>query len=339
MTLRLALTTVFSAAITRAQVDFKDDVALSLIQTVAKASHSLEQSSLEHIPEDDVKKPIVCISLPAYEEPEWIDALMANLEGFTEASTRVVIHLNIESEYKQEQLKAWNSSSKFSINPSRNWVDSFHGGILWAHLENARHMEKRWPGHCTYFVMQASNQMWVRTGLEKEVIRQQIAPWLELSECSFNPYVCDHAFIMQLTGKDQSKVGWGPPEGHFQPMRTTMEFVKFMDKWIHEKKVNVTEEIIYKPGQFEEYWLQTYNRNLAAKIPDPPRGSDFVPLCKRVLGKGVTPDMVKDLVDGTLPEYSVKRVQRDLNDPATKMLVKLSHWKALKVQRARVTLT
>ena len=56
----------------------------------------------------------VCISLVAYEEADWIDALLNNALSMTRA--RIALHLNRASSYNAADIARWNVS-RVAVNP------------------------------------------------------------------------------------------------------------------------------------------------------------------------------------------------------------------------------
>ena len=48
-------------------------------------------------------RPVVLISAAVFETPRWVDTLLLNARHFTEASTRVMLHLNALTNYADSE--------------------------------------------------------------------------------------------------------------------------------------------------------------------------------------------------------------------------------------------
>ena len=113
----------------------------------------------------------VCISLVAYEDVHWIQALIDNIRAYT--ASPVALHLNALSRYDASQLQRWDSpQSGVFVTDSRIAVFRNKGSILYAHVLNARLLARRCAS-CQFMVMQASNMLWLRAGMEAHVIAHQ----------------------------------------------------------------------------------------------------------------------------------------------------------------------
>ena len=103
----------------------------------------------------------------------WVDALIENALAFTRADTVVAIHLSSALACPPGDLERWRGTlargSRGLVNPVRIATQLGHGSVLYGHLLNARAAAARWEGCCCSFVMQASNMLWVRRGMEDRV--------------------------------------------------------------------------------------------------------------------------------------------------------------------------
>eukprot|EP00928_Gymnodinium_smaydae_P067022 TRINITY_DN4995_c0_g1_i2.p1 TRINITY_DN4995_c0_g1~~TRINITY_DN4995_c0_g1_i2.p1 ORF type:complete len:341 (-),score=48.49 TRINITY_DN4995_c0_g1_i2:282-1304(-) len=312
---------------------------------------------------DSVKEK-VCISLAAYEDAAWIDTLLENIDRFMEPTTKVALHLNSASNYSDADLRRWGAADRQAArwgrdhrsglfatplasnlseddalrNPKlprmlvadeRIEVRRFEGSVLGAHIVNAKVMEERWPGECDYFLMQASNMMWVRKGAE-DVIREHKYSNIVVSK--EGPYLNngDHSFTAELSPHNDL-FGWSPHEGSFYPMKAVNSFVQMFDS--HNARTGQTLEtsLVRFQSYFEESWLQTYILNF-----DPEHEKDDSyphiyppPMCYRVVGtmdNVVTKEDVEHVngaMDGFRNFYAVKRVSRSFDDPAVQYIMAL----------------
>ena len=103
---------------------------------------------------------------------QWVEALLQNALAFSRRDTRVVVHISSTLSCAAVDLVRWNRSSgadRVLVNPVRLATRLGHGSVLYSHLLNARAAAARWRGCCCQFVMQASNMLWVRRGMEARV--------------------------------------------------------------------------------------------------------------------------------------------------------------------------
>merc|ERR1719150_208352 len=80
----------------------KDGTKLS--KDLKASKHRMVLSKALH---NDKKSDPVCVSLAVYEEAEFVDALVDNFLFFAEPSSRLVLHLDAESQYTDKQIKNW----------------------------------------------------------------------------------------------------------------------------------------------------------------------------------------------------------------------------------------
>eukprot|EP00928_Gymnodinium_smaydae_P078858 TRINITY_DN6291_c0_g1_i2.p1 TRINITY_DN6291_c0_g1~~TRINITY_DN6291_c0_g1_i2.p1 ORF type:complete len:359 (-),score=58.12 TRINITY_DN6291_c0_g1_i2:42-1058(-) len=337
---------------------------MGLLRVLVCACAFVAVSSLQMQELTDIET--VCVSLAAYEEPAFIDALLANIDTFFESQTKVALHLNLDTTYSSEDMERWDVQKRAlhvrrsgfnlsrwesdrvavttsmhpagkvgvrslitpSVTEDRVGVKAFWGSVMTSHIMNAKTLEERWPGTCKYFIMQASNMMWVRTGAEERVRKYRYST----IGASHHPHAetWRHPFTAELGGKDQV-YGWEQPEGAFFPMKQVIGFYTMLDKHMAAHATNFHELADFR-AYFEASWLPTYMLNYAE---DYRQDDEHTPaLCYRICHKGVpskedgmTMDELKKVMDGgggMDQFYSVKRVSRDLNDPVTKYIVSLS---------------
>eukprot|EP00928_Gymnodinium_smaydae_P021147 TRINITY_DN1822_c1_g3_i2.p3 TRINITY_DN1822_c1_g3~~TRINITY_DN1822_c1_g3_i2.p3 ORF type:complete len:165 (-),score=22.64 TRINITY_DN1822_c1_g3_i2:849-1343(-) len=149
-----------------------------------------------------------------------------------------------------------------TVSDERIEVNVWKGSILAAHVINAKTMEKRWPGECAYFLMQASNMMWIRQGAEA-VVRQYEYSHIYLNKEPF-PRTETHPFTAELS-PDSTLFGWEIHEGSFYPMADVIGFYTMLDR--HFEAAGTTlDSLVYFPAYFEESWLPTYALNFGSKI-------------------------------------------------------------------------
>jgi len=205
-------------------------------------------------------QPTVCVSLLAYEEPAWIDALIHNLQNFGEDSTKVAIHLDSTSTYSEASLARW-ETDRVTVSPQRVNTKPFFGGILMAHMVNARTMRRRWQNECSYYVQAASNMFWLRAGWEEQVRTRQYGMMHE--EEHGNPCTSVtpvYVNLMQMLAGSSNGVErwiWSYAEGQFFPMQSVDKFVEAVDSYMHirnETQLDFEHENCY----LEELALPTY---------------------------------------------------------------------------------
>jgi len=273
----------------------------------------------------------VCVSIAAYEDPDWIDALLENALRFTEPGTHITVHLNSLSNYTEEQLRTWDDMDRVQINSRRVAVQAFHGGILYSHMLNVRVM----PSFCEHVIMQASNMMWVRRGMEDAVRGQRYGGIFNVTcdggmcqKRMLNPFFKD-----RLVGTN-GLIGWGAHEGAFYPMRTVKGFIAYLDEYITEMSLSIQKDVVEANDDAEEWWLQTYMVNRE------PWKEEYGPTLSLfdTSGDSCSIEAVEKVSKGLKPPpppyndklwnekwgfYAVKRVARDLTHPVTKYIMDL----------------
>jgi hypothetical protein len=280
----------------------------------------------------------VCISITAYEEPAWIHQLLKDTIRKAEPSTMIMLHLhkNVDAatsyNYTEADIKGLGSYPSVRINEERVNVRHLHGGILYAHLSNARALHKQSLGTCEFVVLQASNMVWVRKGME-ELVRQRRYGGTRLSQgtCCFDGMDNLHPFEKEIVAP-RGLWARGVHEGAFYPMGQFLEFDLAMQGYLARNHQNADDIIDYKCF-CEECWLQTYMVNHA---PLDDQEDFYSNIGIRVLGPtGASQNHVDLIAAGKDIEvcsqltgcdevgdwshfFAIKRVQRDLNDPVTK---------------------
>ena len=95
-----------------------------------------------------------------------------------------MLHLNNRTKYAQCLIGRWNRSiGRVGVAAGRVAVERAKGSLLWAHLTNAQSIAWRWPA-AHYVVLQASNMMWVRPGMEEVVATLQMSASVEVPDNS-----------------------------------------------------------------------------------------------------------------------------------------------------------
>lgn len=280
-------------------------------------------------------KPRVCVSVPVFEEPRYVEALIANFKHYLDWDTRIVLHLGSETNYSYDLPKKWEESNRIGITKQRIKVDAFKGSVFWSHMLNAKTMESLWPGHCEFFLMQASNQWWVRSGVEDVVRTYQYADFFIQSESKPSCMAQDRFYNEKLYKGPRGGIhSWGVPEGSFFPMRLVNEFVHLAASWL---STNGLTESYFADADcyFEASYLQVYAQNWYEPAP-PPRTELPGSLCYRhfVTGKAEDAVPIEDIqkvmlaVDDEHEKwssyYSVKRIARNMTNPTTKFVEALS---------------
>eukprot|EP00928_Gymnodinium_smaydae_P070935 TRINITY_DN54666_c0_g1_i1.p1 TRINITY_DN54666_c0_g1~~TRINITY_DN54666_c0_g1_i1.p1 ORF type:complete len:312 (+),score=43.34 TRINITY_DN54666_c0_g1_i1:72-1007(+) len=280
----------------------------------------------------------VCISLAAYEEPAFIDALLSNIDHFMEKDTKVALHLNARTEYSEEDLSRWNGRipqgqgdvGRSRVSKERLAVEPFMGSVMAAHLINARTMEKEWPGQCAYFLIQASNMMWVKKGAEA-VVREHEYSRINLVDAPWG-HTADHPFTAELS-PDGKLFGWAISEGSYYPMTDVIDFNARLDRYLEANGTTLKESLEHCYAYFEESWLPTYALNFGSKYSLEKKDSYEYPMCFRamnydIVDDGMSVDQVKEVLDPANREmqhfYAVKRVSRHVDSPGTQFIMSLS---------------
>lgn len=231
----------------------------------------------------------VCISLVAYEDPVWINLLIRNVLRFTDCSTKVALHLNRLTNYSNEDIDNFDkSSSRVSVNPERVEVHRSRPSVLHAHVLNAIHMQKVWGKQCNHYVMQASNMLWIKLGMESYTEEFRVSG---MHSRTFGE--CD-GLCAQLGWSPKDRA-WKQPEGTFVPMSLMSSFVMHYMRWFHTLP---DWEYFHVAGPKEEDWLQTYSCVHEGK--DPVGGPTLCERLNKDTVLGVV--QVKEMVKGSLDE-------------------------------------
>lgn len=283
----------------------------------------------------------VCISLAAYEEPWWIDAVLENAQKFLEPNTTIMLHLNSEAEYSEEQIAQWNKSiHRVFVTPERIAAQRFHGSILYSHLMNVKYL----PSNCHYILLQASNMLWMRRGVEDAVRDQHLGGVNNITckcktECMCRKRMLHDFFrnwLVSLGGpvnETTPVMGWGQHEGAFYPVSIVKEFTEYLNKYLETPQRSLAAEVLNAMDDAEEYWLQTYALN---RVPWKKEYGPALALFDTTEA-GVSLDEVKAIEKGEKPPppfwnddrfgnhgfFAAKRVMRDLQNPVTSYIMSL----------------
>lgn len=276
----------------------------------------------------------VCVSLVAFEETEYVEALIENFLFFSEPTTKLAIHLNSGQEYNGTE-KSW-ASHRVALTKERIAVHKFRGSVLYAHLLNVDTMARTWPGTCEYYVIQASNMMWVRSGMEQYVRKYEFSPLGSsvnvISNCAWNKEVENSRTFVGFSSKLNAikKVyGYGQPEGSFFPFAAVKRFKVMMDR--HLREVHDDGSGIYNAScYFENAWLQTYVLNYE-HVPEGPENDqmreNITHLSLNKLDGPFAISEVRAVMDGQgdyKGYFAIKRVERNVREQPTKFIISLA---------------
>ena len=210
-------------------------------------------------------------------------------------------------------------------------VQRSFGSVLFAHLLNSRAIAAIWPDS-EYIVLQASNMMWTRIGMEARV--RALGHSVTLKPHGFKPRTASqlavrgHPFA-QLVFGNQSLDGSSQHEGSFYPLSIVLRFAALLTSWF-----KTVDQILSTRSSPEEYWLQAFALNIAGLAPQPnaswlclrlhsywheAAGADLVAAMKRA-------DHARCHSPYASPQacarsFAVKPVARKVNDPAVELLI------------------
>ena len=309
----------------------------------------------------------VLITLVAYEPASWIDSLLSNLLSFCESGTVVMMHLNVRSRYAPSDVARWNSTSRIGVASTRVAVGWDRGSLLYAHLTAAAEGGLRWPS-ARYVVLQASNMMWIRPGMEAHVRR---FGWsFETSACPRFSSACGqirrwraldkvYAAIHAALPKEHRKHAWHYHEGAFVPINVLLELRRLLHA-LQPKGANSTgavnvplgdlpsamamptskwwqETILNGPMHPVERWLPLFALNYTSTATR--LNSISRQVCHRdphlnvlVSGRCVSALLCDDSDEHARTTFAVKRVVRDPNDSLVQGLAS-GAWQPPCVQR------
>mmetsp|Transcript_4430 Transcript_4430/g.11622 ORF Transcript_4430/g.11622 Transcript_4430/m.11622 type:complete len:380 (+) Transcript_4430:62-1201(+) len=105
----------------------------------------------------------------------WVQTLMDNVMRLSREDTHVVLHLSSTLKCADIDLNRWrHEHRRLILNPARLTTRAGTGSVLRAHLLNARHAATKWASEpnrcCCSFIMQSSNMLWLRPGMEQRVM-------------------------------------------------------------------------------------------------------------------------------------------------------------------------
>lgn len=290
---------------------------------------------------------VVLISLAAYEPAPWIDGLVQSTLSFTESSTLLVLHLANQSRYTRQELARWNSS-RTSVNPVRLFIVKGTGSLLYAHLLNARHGMDRWMlnASSSYFVMMASNMLWIRPGMELHVRalqcsvgregwrnpkRSRMTKMMRVPGKSWSTRITADFYLNLTCGErwSKGKHAWSYHEGSFYPLATVMRFLGMLESSLSRP------EILGAANFPEEFWLQAYTYNHESEVRTQSWSRQ---LCERFDAHNMLSTVpiarVEKLAEqlacnpqvwsGTYTFYAIKRFQRNLSNEVTQKMLRFS---------------
>lgn len=301
----------------------------------------LRASAMRHAKPENPNSTRVCISLAAYEEPWWIDAVLENAQKFLEPNTTIMLHLNSEAEYSEAQIAQWNKSfHRVFVTPERVAAQRFHGSILYSHLMNVKYL----PSNCHYVLLQASNMLWMRRGVEDAVRDQHMGGVNNITckcqgECMCRKRMLHDFFrnwLVSMGGpinETAPAMGWGYHEGAFYPVTLVKEFAEYLDKYLDNPHRTLDVEVLNAMDDAEEYWLQTYALN---RIPWKEEYGPALALFETT-EVGVSLESAKSIQKGEKPPppfwndklfgkhgfFAAKRIMRDLQNPVTSYIMSL----------------
>lgn len=239
----------------------------------------------------------VLVSMAVGEETpacKWIDALLLNVLAFTEPRTAIMLHVSSRLPCTAADMRRWTTSDlargrMVEVNPTRLPTLGGHGSVLYAHLLNARFAAARWKSCCCYLVLQASNMLWVRHGMEARVERLRCSVGIEgwrrtdvdmplliagyrrgsagdvitarlYHNLTGSRYPMKAREIIALERSRQSissqvRHAWSYHEGAFYPHATVLRFLEFLESTLSR------EQIMQSSNSPEEWWLQAWTLN------------------------------------------------------------------------------
>ena len=198
------------------------------------------------------------ISLLVFEAAPWVRMLLSNICSFTAQSTVVALHANAGVNYSQLVLRDW-ESPRVSVNPERIIVGRAQGSILWAHVLNAVHLGTRWPA-CSHVVLQASNMMWLRPGMEVRVLDRSYS----LSSHFPAPSTETKRHFRSALYRELTSGGRYPfayHEGSFYPLPAVVAFRDFVLSWVASNRTSLDRTLLRVGSYPEEAWLQAFVAN------------------------------------------------------------------------------
>ena len=282
-----------------------------------------------------------CISLVAYENVVWIDALLDN--ALTLTGARIALHLNSQSEYDAFDLERWAAMERVVLSQERVAVSRNTGSILYAHLINARTLNAT---TCTEIVLQASNMAWVRPGMDAEVTRRHSfltddAALTNMSAASCSALyagrvganqICSAALsspIVQHLARKRGLWTWKAHEGVFYPLAWVLEFGDALDSWAQANRFNVLEATPMP----EEFWLPIWVLNEKA-VPAEASGPQVAMRGPEDCDYCISREAIDGIRTNGGPYFGVKRVERDLSNEVTQYVFSLALRERLRPSRA-----
>ena len=182
-------------------------------------------------------RPVVLISAAVFETPRWVDTLLLNARHFTEASTRVMLHLNALTNYADSDVQRWNSSTAHvGVASQRVEVSWSTGSLVYAHLLSIAEGARRWP-ICEYVVLQASNMLWVRTGMELRVRSLRSSATIARPMDPPMRYARSHPLYKTLV-EARNREAWNYHEGSFYPIGAPLRFLPFLEDWFQHRSIS-----------------------------------------------------------------------------------------------------
>ena len=283
-----------------------------------------------------------CISLVAYENVVWIDALLDN--ALTLTGAHVALHLNALSEYDAFDLDRWAQMERVVLSQERVAVSRNTGSILYAHLINARTLNASFP--CTEIVLQASNMAWVRPGMDAEVTRRHSfltddAALANVSAASCSALyqgrvganqICSAALrspIVQHLSRKRGLWTWKAHEGSFYPLAWVLEFGAVLDSWAQANRFNVLEATPMP----EEFWLPIWVLNEKADAPAEASGPQVAMRGPEDCDYCISREAIDGIRTNGGPYFGVKRVERDLSNEVTQYVFSLAVRERLRPSR------
>ena len=281
----------------------------------------------------------IAVSLAAFEVDAWIEALIQNALRHTQPSTGIMLHLNRATTYAPCLIGRWNDSiGRLGVAAERVTVRWGTGSILWAHLANARAIAWRWPT-VRYVVMQASNMMWVRPGMEARVSELHTSaaarePTSRQAVKALHKLRTKDAIfraILATGGPRGAAPAWNYHEGSFYPMRTLLRFRAFVLAQLgdaggdDERRARLRARVLAARWYPEEFWLPTWTLSAGgggmARRASAPGGLQVLQVCynndsaydrERVPNCASPADAEAVQRGAMVGRYAVKRVHRAL---------------------------
>jgi hypothetical protein len=293
----------------------------------------------------------ICISIPVHENAEVIIDQISNFKYFYNDNIYIILHIARENNISKDEMYKISKIENVFINNQSLHVQ--WGTLIHVHNSNFRFADSTLNLNFKYFVLHASNDLYVRFGAEEYIRKSkngvmQLPRTLDVEYLYGNPeykiwkkdnYI-DEDFVNIMNYFGIKNVMGTQPEGIFFERHIFREMVRIID-------------LFYKYGNGriyprEEYWYSTIIQKFVSKIKPPllfsevygkivkkgDKKEEIVDKWKYVGELSITDEIIKNLHNGENIEnlivheqfydclnlYAVKRINRDINDHKRKLI-------------------